>query len=617
MGECLVQAGLITDEGLRAALAEQRRTGERLGIVLTRLKLATETGIAQALAAQLGLPYRDLDERPPDPGVAGCIPRAVALKHAAVAMSLEQHVLTVAMSDPLQLGLVQDLERQTGYRIQQVVATRSGILEALGALAGAEACSPERASTVADLAPATAPATPLPLGTVEIVLGILSSAVSVGASEVHIEPTAQSVVVRERVDGVLRDAVHLPTWAHDEVVASFKRRAGLQAAETRLPQAGRIRHAVENGPESDFRVSTLRTLFGEKVVLRRSDGPGVAASLDDLGFSRTALDEMRAFVSRAHGLVLVVGPTGSGVRTTLAGLAADLASRRAGTGDVVALEDPIEYQIRGVTQIAVDRERGETLGGRLQEVVEHGPDVLVVSELRDLETARIACSAAARMLVVTTFRADDLPSAVTGLLALGVDAGAIAAPLVGVVTQRLVRRLCVTCRRPSTAADLLDRAAFFEPVGCDQCQHTGYRGRIGVSQATAVSAAMREAMTAPDARRRVADLVRQDGGVSLAEDGLAKVSAGVTTLDEVRRVIGAGEVDAIESPRPLCAVCGAAMAPGFLACPACGAAVGSRCAHCGRALQPAWRFCPYCTRRVGAQAGGREGNRGRPRTVLS
>ena len=634
MGECLVHAGLITDDSLRVALAEQKRTGERLGIVLTRLNLATETGIAQALASQLGLPYRDLADRPPEPGVIGVIPRATALKHAAVAVTLEQQVLTVAMSDPLLLGLVQDLERQTGYTIRQVVATRSGIL---GAIGGADSPVARRAplNADADAGAGVGPPSDAPprakQESGELLQSILSSAVASGASDVHIEPTGQGVVVRERVDGALREAMQLPTWAHDELMAHLKRLAGMQASETRLPQDGRLRHVAGNGSAIDFRVSSLRTLFGEKVVLRRWDRPGLVPSLDDLGLSKAMLERVRQFMANAHGLVLVVGPAGSGVQTTMAALAAELVSVRAGRDDIVTVEDPIEYQIPGVTQVSVDGAHGEMFASRLQSILRQQPDVVCVGELRDTETTRIALSAAARALVVTTFRADDLPSTITGLLALGIDAAAIAPPLVGVVVQRLVRRLCVSCRRPSTAPARragpldppgvedgpLDPVTFFEPVGCDQCHHTGYRGRIGVYQAIAVSAAVRQAIADAGPAHRLGEAVRQDGGVSLAEDALAKAKRGVTTVDEVLRAVGEGRVDEIDSARPLCEACGAAVGEGFLACPSCGTTIGSACVHCGRALQSGWRFCPYCARRAEPPDGGREGNRRRARTVLS
>ena len=627
MGECLVHAGLITDDSLRVALAEQKRTGERLGIVLTRLNLATETGIAQALASQLGLPYRDLAVRPPEPGVIGVIPRATALKHAAVAVSLEQQVLTVAMSDPLLLGLVQDLERQTGYTIRQVVATRSGIL---GAIGGADSPVARRAPLNADADVGVGPPSlALPRAkreSGELLQSILSSAVACGASDVHIEPTGQSVVVRERVDGALREAMQLPTRAHDELMAHLKRLAGMQASETRLPQDGRLRHVAGNGSAIDFRVSSLRTLFGEKVVLRRWDRPGLVPSLDDLGLSKAMLEQVRQFLAHARGLVLVVGPAGSGVQTTMAAFAAELASVRAGRDDIVTVEDPIEYQIPRVTQMSVDGANGEIFASRLQSILRQQPDVVCVGELCDTETTRIALSAAARALVVTTFRADDLPSTITGLLALGIDAAAIAPPLVGVVVQRLVRRLCVSCRRPRRAGSLhppragdepLDPVTFFEPVGCDQCHHTGYRGRIGVYQAIAVSAAVRQAIADAGPAHRLGEAVRQDGGVSLAEDALAKAKRGVTTVDEVLRAVGEGRVNEIDSARPLCEACGAAVGEGFLACPSCGATIGSACVHCGRALQSGWRFCPYCARRAEPPDGGREGNRRRARTVLS
>jgi type IV pilus assembly protein PilB len=613
MGECLVQAELITEEDLRTALTEQKRTGERLGIVLTRLGLATETGIARALAVQLGFPYVDLSEHPPDPDALGVIPRATALKHAAVGVRLEKRVLIVAMSDPLLLGLAQDLERETGFTIRQVVATRSDIL---AAIVGADRTTPGPAGT--GVQQETAPSPGSEAGVEDTLRSILSGAVSRGATDIHVEPTAQGVTVRERMDGVLRHAATLPAQEAAALIAALKRLAGMRVTETRLPQDGRLRCAVGDGSETEFRVSSLRTLFGEKVVLRRWDRPAAAPSLNDLGLSKTMLDEVRGFGAHRRGLVLIIGPAGSGVQATLAALAADVAALRSGRSDIVSIEDAIEYEIPGVTQTAVEGAGGEDGASRLRSILQQRPDVVVVGALREVETATLALSAAAGELVITTVRADDLPSGVSALVALGVDPATIAGTLVGVVVQRLVRRLCTSCR--GTAVTSLDAAGApgaevsFEPVGCDECQHTGYRGRIGVYQTVVISGEVRQAIVSGNREERLADVVRRGGGVSLAEDALSKAQAGVTSMEEVLMAVGREDAD---RSRPLCTACGAAVDVGFLACPSCGTTIGGACGHCGRALQPGWRFCPYCASRAEPRSKGRDGNRGRARSVLS
>ncbi len=605
MGECLVQAGLISAEGLRKALNEQKRTGERLGIVLTRLGLATETGIARTLAVQLGFPYVDLSEQPPDPRAVSVIPRARALKHTAVGVRLDKGILTVAMSDPLLLGLAQDLERDTGLVVQQVVATRTDIL---AAIVGTDRPAGRRAAEEAalDSAPAAAAGT----DSQDLLRSILSDAVANGANDVHIEPTAEGTSVRDRVDGVLLQRALLPLQDADRLIAMVKQMAGMETAEARLPQDGRLRYEAANEPAVEFRVSTLRTLFGEKLVLRRWDRPAAALLIDQLGLSASMLDEARGFAAHRRGLVLVCGTAGSGARTTMAALAADAAAARAGS-DVVSIEDPIAYRIPGVTQTAVDA--GESFSGRLQALLEERPDVVVVGALGDGETARVACQAAVSALVITSVRADDLPAATAALIALGVEPRAIAASLVGAISQRLVRRLCPSCRTalPEDPSALED--VFLTPAGCEQCHHTGYRGRIGIFQTIAISGELRQAIADGGHEDRIGAAIQHGEGVTLGEDALAKARAGLTSIEEVQKTMGIAETD----PRPLCTTCGAVIDPGFLACPACGASIGSACEHCGRSLEAGWRFCPYCARRATPRGPGRDGNRGRGRVVLS
>ncbi len=605
MGESLVQAGLISAEGLRKALNEQKRTGERLGIVLTRLGLATETGIARTLAVQLGFPFVDLSEQPPDPRAVSVIPRAKALKHTAVGVRLDDGVLTVAMSDPLLLGLAQDLERDTGLAIRQVVSTRTDIL---AAIVGAERPAGRRAAEEppADSAPAASAATDI----AQLLQSVLSDAVANGASDVHIEPTAEGTSIRDRVDGVLLQRALLPLQDADRLIAMVKQMAGMETAEARLPQDGRLRYEAANDLAVEFRVSTLRTLFGEKLVLRRWGRPSVALPIDQIGLSASMLDEARGFVAHRRGLVLVCGPAGSGVRTTMAALAADAAAARAGSA-AVSIEDPIAYRIPGVTQTAVDT--GESFSGSLQVLLQEQPEVVVVGALGDGATARVAGQAAVSALVITSVRADHLPAAIAALIALGVEPQAIAASLVGAISQRLVRRLCTSCRAalPEDASALED--VFLTPAGCEECHHTGYRGRIGIFQTMAISGEVRQAIADGGHEDRVNAAIRHGGSVTLAEDALAKARTGLTSIEEVQKAIDVAETD----PRPLCTACGAVIDPGFLVCPACGASIGSACEHCGRNLEAGWRFCPYCARRATPRGTGRDGNRGRGRVVLS
>jgi type IV pilus assembly protein PilB len=635
IGECLIQAGLISEDDLRLALAEHKRTSERLGAVLVRMSLATDKQIAKALAYQLGFSYVSLVDEPPDPAVVVLIPKAIALKRACIAIRLEKNLLTVAMSDPLLFSLVQDLEFQTGYRIKQVVATESEIIDAI------HACYPDKAlarlgtdvlatrrgapsrSKPSELAlrdlpesagsvlfkrteePAVEPdetrgkdengeSAPI----VDLVDLIVQSAVRSRASDVHIEPLENTVLVRHRLDGLLKEVMDLPKWVHEGLTTRLKVMAGMDISEKRLPQDGRIRVAADDETPVDFRVSSLRTLFGEKIVLRVLDHRKGVPALEEIGLSTLGLDQFRHFFTQRHGMILVVGPTGSGKTTTLASA---LGSIRSECTNIITIEDPIEYQLPGINQTQVNERIKLTFASSLRSILRQDPDVILVGEIRDAETARIAMQAAQTgHLVLSTLHTEDGPSTMTRLMDLGIEPYIIASVMVGVVAQRLVRRLCLNCRRQYTptpettrllnltetdAASLL----FYHPVGCDQCSYTGYRGRVGIYEVMPVSGRLRRLITERTPEDNLREAACQEGMVTLGEDGLAKVKAGVTTADELLRV-----VTDVREVRTVCPGCSGPIGVDFMVCPHCGRRLISACPRCRRAVQPSWSFCPYC-----------------------
>jgi type IV pilus assembly protein PilB len=633
IGECLRQAGVITEEELRTALVEQKRSGERLGAVLVRLNLASERQVALAISRQLGFEYVDLVEHPPDPAAIILIPKDVALKRNCVAVAAAKNLLTVAMCDPMQFTLVQDLEFQTGHRIKQVVAAAADIRTAIEAGYAAQSVIHTRSAGVQTRGRHSDPArqvsqpgtdesarlreptvvefeqstTQVSAGDaapiIDIVNLVIKGALKSRASDVHIEPTEDNVVVRHRLDGLLKEVMDVPKWVHDGLVARIKIMAGLDIAEKRLPQDGRIRAAADDGHDIDVRVSTLRTIFGEKIVLRLLDHRKGVPPLDELGLSVPGLDRIRFFLRHQHGMILVVGPTGSGKTTTLSSA---LATIRSGRTNIVTIEDPVEYQIPGVNQTQINTKIHLTFASALRSILRQDPDVVLVGEIRDQETARIAMQAAQTgHLVLSTLHTDDAPSCVTRLTDIGIEPYVTASALIGVVAQRLVRRLCMHCRCPyipepealramGCSADELSQPTFYRAVGCDKCKGIGYRGRVGIYEIMTVTDDLRRLIAQRGAEVLLRETALASGMISLGEDGLSKVKAGITTPQELLRVVTEVRQTARE-----CRICRTRLSSDFIACPNCGERVGKRCPHCSRSVQTEWRFCAFCAEPVG------------------
>jgi type IV pilus assembly protein PilB len=617
LGEYLLEAGLITEQQLKEALRRQRQTKEPLGHILARNGMVTEADVCQVLHAQLGLPIVDLSTIAIDEQVIGLIREELAKKYTAIPIELEnRNTVRVAMADPLNVSMLEDIRFQSGYFVRPCLAPPSAIVEAISKYYHIDASVVEILENIIKNDPireireiAEAEGEENLEELVKVSAGppivrlanwLISRAIEMRASDIHIEPQEKGVGVRCRVDGLLQDIERLPKWTQGALISRLKILASLDIAEKRLPQDGRFRVEIDSR-RIDLRVSTLPTVHGEKVVIRILDQDRSALRLDTLGMSPDSLDRVRSYGQRPQGIVIVTGPTGSGKTTLLYALLQQVHSV---TKNTITVEDPIEYQIAGVSQVQVDEKSKKTFAAILRAMLRQDPDVLMIGEIRDLETAQIAFRASITgHLVLSTVHTNDAPSAVTRLLDLGLQPYMVASSLVAVISMRLVRVLCPKCKDayvPSgeelrllgvsrgDAGDLV----IYRQQGCERCGQTGYRGRTGVFEILELTDGLRRliASGAPESIIRRASV--EAGMIRIGEDGLAKVLAGETSLEELQRVIYYEE----ESGR-LCPVCRATLSTEFAFCPQCGEAVGGACLRCERRLDPSWKVCPYCGER--------------------
>ncbi len=505
---------------------------------------------ARELAGRLGLEFVELSEVEVDPRAAGLVDRQVLRRHTALPVGFGDGKLVVAMRDPTDLHAREDLVMLSGYDVRPVVADGEDIgltsnrvfaaaEEVTGLLAGAKAGDEGARGGVVELGGATVGEGPV----VRLVGSILQRAIVAGASDVHLEPGAGETGVRYRVDGVLRRVMTVPGGLQDGLVARIKVLADLDIAERRVPQDGRL--SVKLGSQrAEVRVATLPTVFGEKVVLRLLDTSSVEADLRRLGFEPAMLREYEKVFRRPYGTIFVTGPTGSGKSTTLYATLGEIDS---GEKNIVTVEDPVEYRMPGVCQIQVNPKVGLGFASGLRSVLRSDPDVVMIGEIRDRETARTSIEAALTgHLVLATLHTNNAPAAVTRLTDMGVEPFLTASAVDCVIAQRLARRLCERCKRPATPdrrvpglADLPTRedAAFCEPVGCGRCGETGYRGRVGVYELMVIDAEMRELIVDRVPTRRL-DRAAEDAGMTrLRQDGLAKAARGITSVEEVLRTV--------------------------------------------------------------------------------
>ena len=579
LGQLLVDGGTLSAAALAGARDEQRRSGRGLGEILVRKGLVDEVEVAKALATQLGLAYV-APPLTPDPLAVKKVEAGLARTRGVLPLSLEGRQLTVAMADPLETEAIDELRFRSGCHVEAVVAPPSVVAQGVRDAYGGELPelldrlgSPARPPRKGDLRVLEQEASAAPI--VRIVDHLISTAIDSRASDIHIETLGAGSRVRLRVDGRLATATELPPGTHGAAISRVKIMAGLDISVRRRPQDGGF--TVRRGnAELTVRVSTIPTHLGEKAVLRLLDPGDAPADLSSLGLSPGDLSRLRQVLARRQGVLLAAGPTGCGKTTTLSAAVAELSGAKI---NIVTLEDPIEYRFPGVAQMEIDNKAGVDFPSGLRAILRQDPDVILVGEIRDRETAEIAMSAAVTgHLVLTTIHTVDAPSAVGRLLAMGGPRFLVAGGLAGVVAQRLVRRLCSRCGGRASEE-------------CSVCTG-GYRGRSGVFEVLTVDDDLRTAINAGASLTSLRTLARRGGMDSMARDARRQVAQGATTPHE------AGQIIALtRGAAPNCDSCEAPLPPGAAGCPMCGRPRVHVCA-CGDPLDRRWRYCPACLRAV-------------------
>jgi len=609
LGELLIETGALSAEQLAEALETQQKTGEKLGNTLVQKRFISEVEMAVALAMQLRISYIDLDEHLIGKAILEVVPEKIATRHNCVPIALKDKVLNVAMADPLDLNVINDLQFVTGYRIQPSVSTASQIKDALLRYYGpekslrevtsefesapglefspGEATEDEEHVEAEDLA-----SSPF----VKIVDLVIKNAIKKGASDIHIEAQQKQVKVRNRIDGVLHDSIELPKWMHPIIISRIKVLGSMDISEKRVPQDGRIKVRAKN-MSVDLRVSTLPTYYGEKAVIRILNKAAVSLSLEDLGFSERNLTYLKTFVSQPQGMILFTGPTGSGKTSSLYACLQECMSEDI---NIITVEDPVEYEVAGINQVQIHSKVGLTFPVVLRSVLRQDPNVIMIGEIRDRETAEIAIQAALTgHLVLSTLHTNDAPSAVTRLVDMGVPPYLITSSVMGVVAQRLVRKICPGCKEEYVPEEnLLVRLGlgqqdlpfkFYRAAGCASCSQLGYKGRTSIEEVLIMGHKVRELINREESSDLIREAAMATGMTTLGMSGLKKIEAGITTLEEVLKA-----VQQKEELTSICPSCGKGVSLDFRDCPYCKRPLVPSCGSCGRITQREWVVCPHC-----------------------
>ncbi len=603
----LIKSELLTPQEVETYAELARQKSEPLWETLLRENKITEAWLADMYAQRLRIPLISLAAQQIDPEAVQCIPEKLARRYQCVPLKCEGRFLQVAMVDPSNLEAIQAIEFFTGCRVQTVAAMRSELLEcievnfnrnrAIDFIAEAGE-SPDvqilPVGTDVDLDEvASARAAQMP-PIIKLVNLVIAEALKTRASDIHIDPTHSDIRIRLRVDGVLRDFLQAPAWLLPGLTTRLKVMAKLDIAEKRVPQDGRLKVRFQN-KIADVRISTLPTQFGEKAVLRVLGSTGSIPRLSQVGLPHEAVQMVMEAALQPQGMIIVTGPTGSGKTTTLYSV---LNEKRSSEVNIVTVEDPIEYQLEGANQVQVSVKAGLTFASCLRSILRQDPDVILLGEIRDRETAEIAFHASMTgHLVLTTLHTNSSVATVLRLLDLGIDPFVIASSVSLIIAQRLARRICDQCREPySPSASVLARLkwddanfAFTCGQGCKACHGTGFKGRTGIYEILKMTPAVREAINEKASDMKIRKAATASGFVPLLNDAFSKIRAGITIPEEILRVI-----QMEDEPGSHCSLCGRLIPAETGKCVHCSEPVPLQCLKCAQKLSPDWRVCPRC-----------------------
>ncbi|MDI6689418.1 MAG: ATPase, T2SS/T4P/T4SS family [Actinomycetota bacterium] len=547
--EILINEGIVTPEQLARAEEVRKETGKSLAQTLVDMKLISEATLTSVLAKRKGLPFVDLGECKINASAVAIISEEIARRYLVFPIDFEGDRLVVAMADPANVFAIDDLRIVTGYDIKPVVSTESDILSAInhyyrmgealgreieGIMEIEEEIPVEKIHEIAEEVPI-----------VKLVNLVITRAIHDRASDIHIEPQEKDLRVRYRIDGVLHEVMRSPRRIQPALTSRIKIMAGMDIAECRKPQDGHCGLTV-GGKAYDFRVATLPTVHGERVVLRILEKESILMDLNDLGFLPESLKKFKSSFTKPYGTILVTGPTGSGKSTTLYAV---LNVLNIPEKNIVTIEDPVEYRLHGINQIQINPKAGLTFARGLRSILRSSPDIIMIGEIRDRETAQIAIEAALTgHLVLSTLHTNDAPGAITRLTEMGIPPFLVSSAVDCVQAQRLARRLCKGCKEsynPSTKAlkeigfplEGDDIATLYRPKGCSKCNDTGYKGRIGIYEIMLMSETIKRLTVEKATAEEIKEVAIAEGMRTLRQDGFEKVRLGITSIEEIMRVI--------------------------------------------------------------------------------